>query len=57
MLAGGQREIYAERDRKLEVARKLRQVRRQQAASYTLGPLYEKPTFEEVAAADVYGGS
>jgi putative transposase len=32
MLAGRQREIQAERDRKLEVARKQRQVRRQQAA-------------------------
>ena len=32
MLAGCQREIHAERDRKLEVARKQRQVRRQQAA-------------------------
>jgi transposase InsO family protein len=32
MLAGRQREIHAERDRKLEVARKQRQVRRQQAA-------------------------
>jgi putative transposase len=32
MLAGRQREIHAERDRKLEVARKHRQVRRQQAA-------------------------
>jgi putative transposase len=32
MLAGHQREIHAERDRKLEVARKQRQVRRQQAA-------------------------
>jgi putative transposase len=31
MLAGRQREIHAERDRKLEVARKQRQVRRQQA--------------------------
>ena len=31
-LAGRQREIHAERDRKLEVARKQRQVRRQQAA-------------------------
>ena len=32
MLAGRQREIHAERDRKLQVARKQRQVRRQQAA-------------------------
>jgi len=32
MLAGRQREIHDERDRKLEVARKQRQVRRQQAA-------------------------
>jgi putative transposase len=32
MLAGRQRQIHAERDRKLEVARKQRQVRRQQAA-------------------------
>jgi putative transposase len=32
MLAGRQREIHAERDRKLKVARKQRQVRRQQAA-------------------------
>ena len=32
MLAGRQAEIHAERDRKLEVARKQRQVRRQQAA-------------------------
>jgi transposase InsO family protein len=32
MLAGRQHEIYAERDRKLEQARKQRQIRRQQAA-------------------------
>ena len=32
MLAGRQREIHAERDRKLEAARKQRQMRRQQAA-------------------------
>ena len=32
MLAGRQQEIHAERDRKLEVARKQRQIRRQQAA-------------------------
>ena len=32
MLAGRQQEIYAERDRKLEMARKQRQIRRQQAA-------------------------
>jgi transposase InsO family protein len=32
MLAGRQREIHAERDRKLEEARKQRQIRRQQAA-------------------------
>ena len=32
MLAGRQREIHAERDRKLETARKQRQIRRQQAA-------------------------
>jgi ORF6N domain len=32
MLAGRQREIHAERDRKLEAARKQRQIRRQQAA-------------------------
>jgi putative transposase len=32
MLAGRQQEIHAERDRKLEVARKQRQVRLQQAA-------------------------
>lgn len=32
MLAGRQQEIHAERDRKLEAARKLRQIRRQQAA-------------------------
>jgi transposase InsO family protein len=32
MLAGRQQEIYAERDRKLEEARKQRQIRRQQAA-------------------------
>jgi len=32
MLAGRRREIHAERDRKLEVSRKQRQVRRQQAA-------------------------
>ena len=31
-LAGRQREIHAERDRKLEAARKQRQIRRQQAA-------------------------
>jgi hypothetical protein len=33
MLAGHQQEIQAERDRKLEAARKQRQIRRQQAAS------------------------
>ena len=32
MLAGRQQEIHAERDRKLEVARKQRRLRRQQAA-------------------------
>ena len=32
MLAGRQQEIRAERDRKLEAARKQRQIRRQQAA-------------------------
>ena len=32
MLAGHQQEIHAERDRKLEAARKQRQIRRQQAA-------------------------
>jgi hypothetical protein len=32
MLAGHQQEIQAERDRKLEAARKQRQIRRQQAA-------------------------
>jgi hypothetical protein len=32
MLAGRQAEIHAERDRKLEAARKQRQIRRQQAA-------------------------
>ena len=32
MLAGRQQEIHAERDRKLEVARRQRQIRRQQAA-------------------------
>jgi hypothetical protein len=32
MLAGRQQEIHAERDRKLEDARKQRQIRRQQAA-------------------------
>ena len=32
MLAGRQQQIHAERDRKLEVARKQRQIRRQQAA-------------------------
>jgi hypothetical protein len=32
MLAGRQQEIHAERDRKLEVARKQRQIRRHQAA-------------------------
>ena len=32
MLAGRQKEIHAERDRKLEAARKQRQIRRQQAA-------------------------
>ena len=32
MLAGRQHEIHAERDRKLEAARKQRQIRRQQAA-------------------------
>jgi hypothetical protein len=32
MLAGRQQKIHAERDRKLEVARKQRQIRRQQAA-------------------------
>ena len=32
ILAGRQREIHAERDRKLEESRKQRQIRRQQAA-------------------------
>jgi hypothetical protein len=32
MLAGRQQEIHAERDRKMEEARKQRQIRRQQAA-------------------------
>jgi len=32
MLAGHQQEIYAERDRKLEAARKHRQIRRQHVA-------------------------
>ena len=32
ILAGRQKEIHAERDRKLEEARKQRQIRRQQAA-------------------------
>ena len=32
MLAGRQQEIHAERDRKLEAARKQRQIRRQQGA-------------------------
>jgi hypothetical protein len=32
MLAGHQQEIQAQRDRKLEAARKQRQIRRQQAA-------------------------
>jgi hypothetical protein len=32
MLAGRQQEIHAERDRKLEAARKQRQIRRQQTA-------------------------
>jgi hypothetical protein len=32
ILGGRQQEIHAERDRKLEVARKQRQIRRQQAA-------------------------
>ena len=32
MLAGRQREIHCARDRKLETARKQRQIRRQQAA-------------------------
>ena len=31
-LAGGQQESHAERDRKLETARRQRQIRRQQAA-------------------------
>ena len=32
MLAGRQQQVHAERDRKLEAARKQRQIRRQQAA-------------------------
>jgi hypothetical protein len=32
MLAGRQREIHVERDRRVEAARKQRQIRRQQAA-------------------------
>ena len=32
MMAGRQQEVHAERDRKLEAARKQRQIRRQQAA-------------------------
>src|SRR6476620_4608978 len=39
MLAGRQQEIQAERDRKLEEARKQRRIRRQRA----LGPQHEKP--------------
>src|SRR5260221_13642395 len=45
MLAGRQQEIHAERDRKLEAARKQRQIRRRQAAGYAWGPLYEYPTY------------
>ncbi len=37
MLAGRRQEIHAERDRKLEEARKQRQIRRQQAACGTGG--------------------
>src|SRR5215472_4433344 len=37
MLAGRQQEIHAKRDRKLEAARRQRQVRRQQAARRTDG--------------------
>ena len=44
MLAGRQQEIHAERDRKLEVARKQRQVRRAAGCVIRFGPLYEKPT-------------
>jgi hypothetical protein len=41
MLAGRQQEIHAERDRKLEAARKKRQIRRRQAAlTYEIAPRY-----------------
>jgi hypothetical protein len=39
MLAGRQHEIHAERDRKLEAARKQRQIRRQQAACLQIIPV------------------
>jgi transposase InsO family protein len=39
MLLGRQAEIHAERDRKLEQARRLRQLRRQQAATFLDSPI------------------
>jgi len=39
MLLGRQAEIHAERDRKLEQARRLRQLRRQQAATFPLSSI------------------
>src|SRR5262249_26335982 len=51
MLAGRQQEIHAERDRKLEVARKQRQIRRQQAVRRR-GRVSKRPTIEEVDAAE-----
>ena len=44
ILAGRQQEIHTDRDRKLEAARKQRQIRRQQGCVIALEPLYEKPT-------------
>ena len=56
MLAGRQQEIHAERDRKLEEARKQRQIRRQQAAYKELrGPICRQPTIEKVAAVESCG--
>src|SRR5271167_1263947 len=39
MLLGRQAEIHAERDRKLEQARRLRQLRRQQPATFSASPI------------------
>ena len=49
MLAGRQQEIHAERDRKLEEARKQRQVHRQKGASSLL---CKRPSFYNASLVD-----